>query len=42
MERDMEKNYEDGSASMPDLEGVPVEEEGAKFSPPVNAPITDL
>ena len=38
----MENNFEACSASMPDLEGVPVEEEGDEFSPHANAPIMNL
>ena len=42
MERDKDKNPKVGNVSMPDLEGVAVEEEGAKFSHLPNAPIMDL
>ena len=42
MERDIEINFKAGSVYMPELEGFLVEEEGAKFSLPSNAPITDL
>ena len=37
----MENNYETGSASILELEGVPVTEEGGEFSPPTNVSITD-
>ena len=41
MERDMENNFEEGSASMPELEGVPVEQEVVE-SPLPNAPLAYL
>ena len=41
MEREIDTNYEIGSVSMPELEGVPVAEEGGKFSHPANVLITD-
>ena len=41
MEREMDKNSETGSVSMPQLEGVLVTEDGGELSPPANVPITD-
>ena len=41
MEQEMEINSETGSASIPELEGVLVTEDGGELSPPTNVPITD-
>ena len=37
----MDINYETGSASILELEGVPIMEEGCEFSPLANIPIID-
>ena len=41
MEREMDINSKTGSVSIPELEGVPVTEEGGELSPPTNVSITD-